>query len=73
MKAYYLLLGADLDFLRFPKHKTVWGKIPRLGYLHPHPVLFLRHFIGFLRLHAHKTGLGARYPGQGGLIPIHYS
>ena len=37
MKIFDLLLEPDLDFFRFPKHKTGWGgKIPRPGYLHPH-------------------------------------
>ena len=25
MIIFYLLLESDLDFLRFPKHKTEWG------------------------------------------------
>ena len=25
MKIFYLFLEPDLDFLRFPKHKTGWG------------------------------------------------
>ena len=25
IKIFYLLLEPDLDFLRFHKHKTVWG------------------------------------------------
>ena len=28
MKMFDVLLEPDLDFLRFPKHKTVGGKIP---------------------------------------------
>ena len=40
-----LLLEPDFDFLRFPKDKTGWGggKIPRPGYLHPHPVFLTCH------------------------------
>ena len=33
MKIFYLLLEPDLNFLRFPKHKTGWGgggKIPQM-------------------------------------------
>ena len=47
MKISDLLLEPDLDFLRFPKHKTGWvgGKIPRPGYLHHHPVLLTCHVI----------------------------
>ena len=53
MKISDLLLEPDLDFLRFPKHNTGWvrggwGKIPRLGYLHPHPELLTCHAICYL-------------------------
>ena len=34
MKISDLLLEPDLDFLRFPKHKTGWG-VRWPGYLHP--------------------------------------
>ena len=37
MKISDVLLEPDFDFLRFPKHKTVGGKIHRPGYLHPPP------------------------------------
>ena len=46
MKISDPLLEPDLDFLRFPKPKTGWwGKIPRPGYLHPHPVFLKCHVI----------------------------
>ena len=49
MKVFHLLVEPDLDFLRFPKHKTGrGGKIPRPGYLHPHPVFLTCHAICFL-------------------------
>ena len=53
MKISDLLLEPDLDFLKFPKHKTVCvcgggGKIPRPGYLHPHPVFLTCNAICYL-------------------------
>ena len=48
MKISDLLLEPDLDFLRFPKPKTGWGKIPRPGYLHPHPVFLTCYAICYL-------------------------
>ena len=49
MKISDLLLEPDVDFLRFPKHKTWWGgKIPRPGYLHPHPVFLTCHALCYL-------------------------
>ena len=46
MKISDPLLETDLDFLRFPKHKTGCGvKIPRPGHLHPHPVFLICHVI----------------------------
>ena len=49
IKIIELLLEPDLDFLRFHAHKTGWGgKIPRPGYLHPHPVFLICHAICYL-------------------------
>ena len=49
MKISDPLSEPDLDFLRFPKHKTGWGdNIPRPGYLHPHPVFLTCHVICYL-------------------------
>ena len=55
MKISDLLLEPDLDFLKFPKHKTVcvcvWGgggKIPRQGYLQLHPVFLTCNAICYL-------------------------
>ena len=44
MKISDLLLEPDLDFLRFPKHKTGWGvRYPGQGIFTPppHPSIFL--------------------------------
>ena len=49
MKISDLLLEPDLDFLRFPKHKTGWG-VRWPGYLHPHPVLLTCHAVCYLCL-----------------------
>ena len=36
MKIFYLLLEPDLDFFRFPKHKTGWGvRYPGQGIFTP--------------------------------------
>ena len=36
MKIVYLFLEPDLDFLRFPKHKTGWGaRYPGQGIFSP--------------------------------------
>ena len=52
MKISDLLLEPDLDFLRFPKHKTGGGggdgKIPQPGYLHPHPLFLTDHATCYL-------------------------
>ena len=42
MKISDLLLQPDLDFLKFPKHKTGWGvRYPGRGIFTPHPVLLI--------------------------------
>ena len=49
MKIFDLLLEPDMDFLRFPKHKTGWVvRYPGQGYLHPHPVFLTCHAICYL-------------------------
>ena len=36
MKVFHLLVEPDLDFLRFPKHKTGWGvRYPGQGIFTP--------------------------------------
>ena len=48
MKISDLLLDPDLDFLDFLNIKLGRGKIPRPGYLHPHPVFLTCHVICYL-------------------------
>ena len=50
MKIYDPLLEPDLDFLNFINIQLGGGggKIPRPGYLHPHPVLLTCHAICYL-------------------------
>ena len=49
MKISDPLLEHDLDFLRFPKHKTGWGvRYPGQGIFTPHPVLLTCHAICYL-------------------------
>ena len=43
MKTSDPLLYPHLDFLDFLNIKLGGGKIPQLGYLHPHPVLLTCH------------------------------
>ena len=49
MKIFHLLVEPDLDFLRFPKHKTGWGiRYPGQVFFTPHPVLLTCHAICYL-------------------------
>ena len=49
MKIFDLLLEPDLDFLRFPKHKSGWGvRYPGQGIFTPRPVFLTCHAICYL-------------------------